>query len=189
MRTAGAAALVVHARKAWLEGLSPKDNRTIPPLDYAIVYALKAAHSDWPIVINGGIASLEAAKAHLAHVDGVMLGRAAYQNPELLLGVDPELFDEAAPFADAFEALEAVVPVIEQGLRRGERLHDYTRHLIGLFPGRPGARLFRRMLATEGVRRGAGSRCCAPPRRWSRGTVRWLRSRIGVRANRRGRGL
>src|ERR1700733_4272460 len=90
VKTAGAEALIVHARKAWLEGLSPKDNRTIPPLDYELVYALKREHPDWPIVINGGIASLEAAKAHLNHVDGVMLGRAAYQNPELLLGVDSE---------------------------------------------------------------------------------------------------
>ena len=156
VKAAGAAALVVHARKAWLEGLSPKDNRTVPPLDYPLVYALKRAHPGWPIVINGGIATLAEAAAHLAHVDGVMLGRAAYQNPELLLRVDPDVFGEPAPFADAFAALEAFLPVIAAGLGRGERLHDYTRHLHGLFPGRPGARLFRRRLATEAVRRGAG---------------------------------
>jgi tRNA-dihydrouridine synthase A len=155
VKAAGAAALVVHARKAWLEGLSPKDNRTIPPLDYAIVYQLKRAHPGWPIAINGGVATLAEAKAHLVHVDGVMLGRAAYHNPELLLGVDSELFGEPAPFEDCFAALEAFVPVIERGLQRGERLHDYSRHLTGLFPARPGARLFRRMLATEGVKRGA----------------------------------
>jgi tRNA-dihydrouridine synthase A len=156
VRAAGAAALVVHARKAWLEGLSPKDNRTVPPLDYALVYALKHAHPGWPVVLNGGIADLKEAEVHLAHVDGVMVGRAAYQNPELLLGVDPAIFGEAAPFEDAFEALEAFMPVIARGLERGERLHDYARHLIGLFAGRPGARLYRRMLASEGVSPGAG---------------------------------
>jgi tRNA-dihydrouridine synthase A len=147
---------VVHARKAWLDGLSPKDNRTIPPLDYEIAYALKRDHPGWPIMINGGIEDLEAAEAHLAHVDGVMIGRAAYQNPELLMGVDPAIFGEEAPFDDPFEALEAFIPVIARGLGRGERLHDYTRHLIGLFAGRPGARNWRRVLASEGVRAGAG---------------------------------
>ena len=156
VKVAGAAALFVHARKAWLEGLSPKDNRTVPPLDHALVYALKRVHPDWPIVINGGVADLGAAEAHLAHVDGVMLGRAAYQNPELLLGVDPVIFGEPAPFTDSFTALEAFLPTIAKGLRGGERLHDYTRHLVGLFAGRPGARLYRRMLASEGVRPGAG---------------------------------
>jgi len=156
VRAAGAAALVVHARKAWLDGLSPKDNRTVPPLDHALVYALKRVHSDWPIIVNGGIADLEAAKAHLVHVDGVMMGRAAYQSPELLLGVDPAIFGDPAPFADAFEALEAFMPAIAEGLNRGERLQDYTRHLNGLFAGRPGARLYRRTLASEGVRPEAG---------------------------------
>ncbi len=156
VKAAGATALVVHARKAWLEGLSPKDNRNVPPLDHALVYALKRAHPDWPIIVNGGIADLAEAEAHLAHVDGVMLGRAAYQNPELLLGVDPAFFGDSAPFTDAFAALEAFLPAIEKGLRRRERLHDYTRHLVGLFAGRPGARLYRRTLANEGVRPGAG---------------------------------
>jgi tRNA-dihydrouridine synthase A len=156
VRAAGAAALVVHARKAWLEGLSPKDNRTVPLLDYALVYALKHAYPNWPIVLNGGVADLNEAEGHLAHVDGVMVGRAAYQNPELLLGVDPAIFGEAAPFDDGFEALEAFTPVIARGLERGERLHDYTRHLTGLFAGRPGARMYRRVLASEGVSAGAG---------------------------------
>ncbi len=156
VKAAGAAALIVHARKALLDGLSPKDNRTVPPLDYGLVYELKAAHPHWPIVINGGVADLEAAVAHLAHVDGVMLGRAAYQNPELLIGVDPVIFGQAAPVADAFEALEAFMPTIALGLARGERLHDYARHLLGLFAGRPGARAFRRMLASDAMRGGAG---------------------------------
>ena len=156
VKAAGAAALIVHARKAWLEGLSPKDNRSIPPLDYELVHELKRAHAHWPIILNGGLADLDGARAHLAHVDGIMLGRAAYQNPELLIGVDPLLFGEPAPVADGFEAIEAFMPTIARGLERGERLHDYTRHLHGLFAGRPGARAFRQVLATEAVKRGAG---------------------------------
>jgi tRNA-dihydrouridine synthase A len=155
-KAAGAAALVVHARKALLEGLSPKDNRTVPPLDYPLVYALKRAHSDWPVILNGGVQDLAEAKAHLTQVDGVMMGRAAYQNPELLLGVDPAIFGEPAPFDDAFAALEAYSGLIAEGLARGQRLHDYTRHLTGLFAGRPGARTWRRVLASEGVRPDAG---------------------------------
>src|ERR1700722_1447803 len=123
--------VVVHARKAWLDGLSPKDNRTIPPLDYPLVYALKAAHPNLAIAINGGFDDLVAARAQLAFVDGVMLGRAAYQNPELLLGVDPQIFDAPAPFADAFEAIEAYAPYLERELAQGTRLHEMTRHLLG----------------------------------------------------------
>ena len=156
VKAAGAAALIVHARKAWLEGLSPKDNRSIPPLDYGLVHALKRAYPDWPIILNGGLADFDAGRAQLSHVDGIMLGRAAYQNPELLIGVDPELFGEPAPVADGFEAIEAFMAVIARGLQRGERLHDYTRHLHGMFNGRPGARAFRQVLATEAIRAGAG---------------------------------
>jgi tRNA-dihydrouridine synthase A len=156
VKAAGAAALVVHARKAWLEGLSPKDNRSIPPLDHELVHGLKRFHLDWPIILNGGLADLDAARAHLSHVDGVMIGRAAYQNPELLIGVDPELFGEPARVADGFEAIEVFMAVIARGLQGGERLHDYTRHLHGLFAGRPGARAYRRVLASEAVKRGAG---------------------------------
>jgi tRNA-dihydrouridine synthase A len=156
VKAAGAAALIVHARKAWLEGLSPKDNRSIPPLDYELVHALKRAHADWPIILNGGLADLDTARPHLHELDGIMLGRAAYQNPELLIGVDPDLFGEPAPVADGFEAIEAFMAVIARGLQRGERLHDYTRHLHGMFTGRPGARAFRQVLATEAIRPGAG---------------------------------
>jgi len=156
VKAAGATALIVHARKAWLEGLSPKDNRAIPPLDYPLVHALKRAHPEWPIILNGGVADLASARAELCHVDGVMIGRAAYQTPELLIGVDPELFGQAPPVADAFEAIEAFIPVIARGLQRGERLHDFARHLHGLFAGRPGARAWRRTLASDGVRAGAG---------------------------------
>jgi tRNA-dihydrouridine synthase A len=156
VKAAGATALIVHARKAWLEGLSPKDNRSIPPLDYDLVRALKRAYPHWPIILNGGLADLDAARAHLAHVDGIMLGRAAYQNPEALIAVDPAFFGEPPPVADGFEAIEAFMPTIARGLGRGERLHDYTRHLHGLFAGRPGARAYRQVLATEAVKRGAG---------------------------------
>ncbi len=156
VKAAGASAVIVHARKAWLEGLSPKDNRDIPPLDYPLVYALKAAHPDLPIAINGGVVDLTAAPEHLKHVDGVMFGRAAYQSPELLLGVDPLLFGEPAPVADAFEAIEAFTPYIARALERGVRLHDITRHMLGLFAGRPGARAYRQKLAMLAPARGAG---------------------------------
>jgi tRNA-dihydrouridine synthase A len=153
----GADALIVHARKAWLNGLSPKENRDIPPLDYGRVYRLKAALPDVPIVINGGIASVTEAEQHLAHVDGVMLGRAAYQEPWRLLVVDPELFGEAAPHATMHDALEAMIPYIEEELARGTRLHAITRHFVGAFFRVPGARGFRRHLAEHGVRPGAGT--------------------------------
>jgi tRNA-dihydrouridine synthase A len=153
---AGADALVVHARKAWLNGLSPKENRDIPPLDYDRVYRLKAALPQVPVIINGGIAGIAEAKAHLAHVDGVMLGRAAYHDPWRLLAVDPELFGEAAPHATMKDVFEAMVPYIETELAQGTRLHSITRHFVGAFHGVPGARAFRRHLAENGVGRGAG---------------------------------
>jgi tRNA-dihydrouridine synthase A len=144
---AGADALIVHARKAWLKGLSPKENREVPPLDYARVYRLKAAHPHLPIALNGGIASVEAALTHLAHVDGVMMGRAAYQEPGRLNAVDPLVFGEAAPFASPMAAAMALLPYIEREQARGTRLHAITRHLHGLFRAVPGARAFRRHLA------------------------------------------
>jgi tRNA-dihydrouridine synthase A len=153
---AGADALIVHARKAWLNGLSPKENRDIPPLDYSRVYRLKAALPAVPVTINGGIRSLAAAKQHLPHVDGVMLGRAAYQEPWRLLNADPELFGEAAPHATMKDVFEAMTPYIEQQLARGTRLHSITRHFVGAFHGVPGARAFRRHLAEHGAKPGAG---------------------------------
>ena len=153
---AGADALIVHARKAWLSGLSPKENRDIPPLDYDRVYRLKAAMPDVPVIINGGIGSLADARQHLRHVDGVMLGRAAYQEPWRLLNVDPELFGETAPRASMKEAFEAMMPYIERELAAGTRLHAVSRHFVGAFHGVPGARAFRRHLAEHGVRAGAG---------------------------------
>ena len=161
MKAAGADALIVHARKAWLKGLSPRENREVPPLDYALVRRLKAAHPDFPIVLNGGIASLEQAQAELAGLDGVMMGRAAYQEPWRLLGVDPLIFGEPAPFASAKEAGLALIPYIERALAKGGdkgvRLSAITRHVLGLFRAVPGARAFRRHLATEAVKPGAGA--------------------------------
>ena len=154
---AGADALIVHSRKAWLNGLSPKENRDIPPLDYDRVYRLKAALPDVPIIINGGITNLAEARAHLKRVDGVMLGRAAYQEPWRLLSVDPELFGEPAPHASMKDVFEAMMPYIEAQLARGTRLHSITRHFVGAFHGVPGARAFRRHLAENGVRPGAGT--------------------------------
>src|SRR5467141_4880798 len=149
-------ALIVHGRKVWLNGLSPKENRDIPPLDYNRVYRLKASLPDLPIVINGGIASLAEVKQHLVHVDGVMLGRAAYQEPWRLLSVDPELFGEAAPHPTMKDVFEAVMPYIEEQVAQGVRLHSITRHFVGAFHGVPGARAFRRHLAENGVKPGAG---------------------------------
>jgi tRNA-dihydrouridine synthase A len=157
VEAAGVAALIVHARKAWLAGLSPRENREVPPLDYARVYRLKAAHPHLPIVLNGGIADLEQAAAHLSRVDGVMMGRAAYQEPWRLLDVDPALFGAPAPFASPRAAADALIPYIERELARGARLHAITRHVLGLFRGVPGARAFRRHLATEAVKPGASA--------------------------------
>lgn len=149
---AGSDALIVHARKAWLQGLSPRENRDIPPLDHARVYRLKERLADFPVIINGGIATVEEAKRHLAYVDGAMLGRAAYENPGQLLAVDPLIFDAPPPAVDLMSALEPLFPYIERAMGEGARLNSITRHLLGLFRGQPGARAFRRHLAVEAVK-------------------------------------
>jgi tRNA-dihydrouridine synthase A len=153
---AGVDALIVHARKAWLDGLSPRENRDIPPLDYDRVYRLKRAYPALEIALNGGIGSVDQAATHLAHLDGVMMGRAAYQEPWRLLGVDPLIYGVAAPCPSAKDAIEAFLPYVERELARGTRLHSMTRHILGLFHGVPGARAFRRHIATEAVKPGAG---------------------------------
>ena len=158
---AGADGLIVHARKAWLQGLSPKENRDVPPLDYDIVFALKQRLPHVPVSINGGIATLEAAVDLLTPrdgvaLDGVMLGRAAYQSPALLLGVDATIFGDAAPNASALDALESYMPYVAARLAEGVPLHAITRHILGLFQAIPGARQFRRHLSVEGVKSGAG---------------------------------
>ncbi len=154
----GADALIVHARKAWLKGLSPRENRDVPPLDYARVFRLKLAHPRLPIVLNGGIASVEAALEHLGRVDGVMLGRTAYQEPWRLLGIDPLIFGEPAPFTSLKAAAEALNPYIEREMARGTKVHSITRHLVGLFHAVPGARAYRRHLATQAVKPGEDAR-------------------------------
>ena len=153
---AGVDALVVHARKAWLDGLSPRENRDIPPLDYDRVYRLKRAHPGLEIVINGGIGTIEDATSHLRHVDGVMMGRAAYQEPFRLLAVDPALFGETAPSPSMKDAVEQYLPYVERELSKGTRLHAITRHMLGLFRAVPGARAFRRHLSTHAVKPDAG---------------------------------
>ncbi|RKE72727.1 tRNA-U16,U17-dihydrouridine synthase [Pseudorhodoplanes sinuspersici] len=155
VKVAGVDALIVHARKAWLAGLSPKENRDIPPLDYERVYRLKKTHPEPPISINGGVSSVEAAHAHLQFVDGVMMGRAAYQEPWRLLAVDPVLFGTDATFRSPKQALEAFFPYIERELAHGTRLHAMTRHILGLFHAVPGARAFRRHIAIHAVKPGA----------------------------------
>ena len=156
--SAGADALIVHARKAWLKGLSPKDNRQVPPLDYGLVHALKRRFPRTPIAINGGLETLAQMHAQLEFVDGVMVGRAAYQDPALLLAVDPVFFGEDAPFAAAEQAIEAFIPYVEARLKDGVPLNAMTRHLLGLFNGRPGARAWRRHLSTESAKPRAGAR-------------------------------
>jgi tRNA-dihydrouridine synthase A len=158
---AGADALVVHARKAWLKGLSPKENREVPPLDYARVYRLKAAHPQLTSVLNGGVTSVEQAMAHLDRVDGVMMGRAAYHEPWRLLVVDSLIFGEDAPLASAKEAAVALMPYIARELAQGTRLHAITRHLHGLFRAVPGARAFRRHLANAAATPNAGAQYLA----------------------------
>lgn len=153
----GVDALIVHARKAWLQGLSPKENRDVPPLDYVRVYRLKQRLPDLPIAINGGIATLDEAEAHLRHVDGVMLGRAAYQNPGLLLDVDRRLFGETAPPRQARAVAESLIPYIEAHVAAGGKVSNVTRHMLGLFQGMPGARAYRRHLATHAAKPDAGA--------------------------------
>lgn len=158
---AGTDALWVHARKAWLQGLSPKDNRTIPPLDHDRVYRLKARLGGLFVGINGGITTLDEAEAHLAHVDGVMLGRAAYHTPGLLAAVDRRLYGDTRPDPDPLEVAEGLVPYLADLVAAGARPATLTRHMLGLFHGAPGARAWRRALAEEACRAGAGAEVLA----------------------------
>lgn len=157
----GITSFVVHARKAWLKGLSPKENRDVPPLDYALVRRLKRERPHLTICINGGIGDLDQAEAHLkaddgVQLDGVMLGRAAYHEPALMGQVDRRIFGEAVEDIDVFEALERYRPYMAARLDEGANLAGMTRHMLGLMHGRAGARAFRRILTVEGVKPGAG---------------------------------
>jgi tRNA-dihydrouridine synthase A len=151
---AGVTLFAVHARKAWLEGLSPKQNRDVPPLDYELVYRVKRERPHLTILVNGGIETLEQAEDHLRHVDGVMLGRTAYHNPVLLAEVDARFFGGAPVDPDA--AVEAYADHIERQLAAGARLQPLIKPMLGLYNGRPGARQFRRHLSEHAVRDGAG---------------------------------
>ncbi|AGA90951.1 tRNA dihydrouridine synthase A [Thioflavicoccus mobilis 8321] len=154
---AGCDALIVHARKAWLKGLSPRENREIPPLRYDWVYRLKGEFPDVPIALNGGVASLDQAVDILTRVDGLMIGRAAYQDPWLLAEADRLIFGDPHPVPTPHQVLEALIPYVERQLADGVPLKSITRHLLGLFQGRPGARAWRRHLSEEAHRPGAGA--------------------------------
>ncbi len=162
---AGTSAIWVHARKAWLKGLSPKENRDVPPLDYDRVVRLKKRLPDVFVGINGGLATLDQALDLLPALDGVMLGRAAYHEPALLAAVDRRVYGEAVSDPDLFGVVEAMRGPIADHLAAGGRLGHATRHMLGLFQGRPGARAFRRILTEGAVKPGAASRCSTP--RWS----------------------
>jgi len=153
---AGCSVFIVHARKAWLKGLSPKENREVPPLDPGRVHALKRRRSDLTVVLNGGLADLESAAPHLEMVDGVMLGRAAYQSPYVLSEVDGRLFGDASPPPTREAVVDAMRPYIAERLAAGTPLAAITRHMLGLFQGRPGARAWRRHLSENAHRDGAG---------------------------------
>jgi len=177
VREAGCETLVVHARKAWLQGLSPKENRDVPPLDYPLVYRLKQAMPDVSIIVNGGIATLDEAEAHLAHVDGAMLGRAAYQNPYMLSGVDARFYGDDRPVPSRHEVLGAFLPYVQRELAHGTHLHAMTRHILGLFQGRPGARAFRRHISENAPRPGANEH-----------VIREAMALVGEKTNNEGRG-
>ena len=155
VRSAGCKVFIVHARKAWLQGLSPKENRDIPALDYDRVYRLKARYPDLTIIINGGIKTLEECEEHLKHVDGVMLGRAAYQNPYMMCEVDQKIFHDNSPVLSRTDVIMAYLPYVEQQLSKGVRLHQMTRHILGLFQNVPRAKLWRRYLSERAPKHNA----------------------------------
>jgi tRNA-dihydrouridine synthase A len=152
----GCTSFTVHARKAWLSGLSPKENRDVPPLDYDLVRELKRERPELEVILNGGLRDLDHALTEVDGLDGVMLGRAAYQTPATLLDVDPRVFGAAAPSASREAAVDAHIPYLERQLAAGVPLHAMTRHMLGLFNARPGGRLWRRVLSEQGVKAGAG---------------------------------
>ncbi|MGE0149735.1 MAG: tRNA dihydrouridine(20/20a) synthase DusA, partial [Parvibaculaceae bacterium] len=153
----GCSTFIIHARKAWLEGLSPRENREIPPLNHERVYRAKRAHPELTIIVNGGIASLAEAQAHLAHVDGVMLGRAAYHMPWLLAGVDHVIFGEPAQSLTRADIVARMKPYVAAELEKAPGLARITRHMLGLFHGEPGGRAWRRIISENAHRPGAGA--------------------------------
>lgn len=157
VQAAGCNTFVIHARKAYLRGLSPRENRTVPPLNYAFAYRIKQEFPGLAIIINGGIESLEQAETHLQLVDGVMLGRAAYHNPYVLAHVDTRIFDDTGPAPSREAIVHSMIPYIERELKQGSLLKHITRHMLGLFQGTPGARHWRRYLSENAPRANAGA--------------------------------
>jgi tRNA-dihydrouridine synthase A len=153
----GCTTFIVHARKAWLQGLSPKENREIPPLNYDRVYRLKSSLPELSVILNGGLQNIEMAKAAVGNLDGVMLGRSAYHDPWLLSGVDRQYTDQSPPVNSRRDAVEAALPYIEKCLALGVPLHRMTRHMLGLYHAQPGGKLWRRILSTESHKPGAGT--------------------------------
>ena len=156
VKSSGVRTVAVHARKAWLQGLSPKQNREVPPLNYPRVYRLKERNPDMTIIINGGIESLEEAENHLTKVDGAMFGRAAYHTPYILHDVDQKFYGSQTPIRTRHEIANAMIPYMEQHIQNGGRLHQITRHMLGLFHDQPGARTYRRILSTEAMQPNIG---------------------------------
>ncbi|GIU37949.1 tRNA dihydrouridine(20/20a) synthase DusA [Shewanella schlegeliana] len=156
VKAAGCEEFIVHARKAWLQGLSPKENREIPPLDYERVYQLKRDYPELNISINGGVKTLAECQTHLQHLDGVMVGREAYQNPYILAEVDQKLCGIDSPILSRDEVLERLLPYIEAHLKQGGRLNHISRHIIGLYQGEVGSRIWRRYISENAHKQGAG---------------------------------
>jgi len=156
VRSRGISTAIIHARKAWLKGLSPKENRSVPPLDYDIVHAAKATFPDMEIILNGGVESLKSGLAAQGNLDGIMLGRIAYHMPWELAGVDHSIFNKDNSVKSPDQAVMAYLPYIEAQLAKGVRLHSITRHMLGLFHGLPGARKWRRILSESAVKDGVG---------------------------------
>jgi tRNA-dihydrouridine synthase A len=156
VKATGCSTFIIHARKAWLEGLSPRENREVPPLNYERVYRIKETHPELVVIINGGISSLAEAEAHLAHVDGVMLGRAAYHSPWILAEVDHRIFGEPPSASTRADIVQRMKPYVAAELAKAPGLARITRHMLGLFHGEPGGRAWRRIISENAHRRGAG---------------------------------
>lgn len=153
---AGCNVFIVHARKAWLQGLSPKENREIPPLSYETVHKLKQSYPQLQFIINGGFTDLQSARQQLQFVDGVMMGREVYNNPYILADVDRLFYDEGHEVPTRREVMEQLFSYVETELIKGTRLHAITRHILGLFPGVPGSRAFRRYISENATKKDAG---------------------------------
>ena len=156
VKESGCNVFIIHARKAWLDGLSPKQNRDVPPLCYDRVYKIKETFPELEIIINGGIKTLEECEEHLKYVDGVMIGREAYHNPYMLIDVDQQFYQDAHDKPSRDDVVNSIFPYIEQHLKSGGKLGQVTRHILGLFQSKPGSRYFRRVISEQGHKRGAG---------------------------------